>query len=66
MNYRVDYVVWNGATPGLAKGSVKAGDQESNKKYVPRGANPELCKGPQAGMSKGSLYSKVSPSLLWV
>lgn len=63
----MDYVVWNGATPGLAKGSIKCDVVgESTKKYVPKGANADLCKGPKAGLSKGSIYSKVSPSLLWV
>ena len=65
LTFSVDYVVWNGANPGLAKGSMKPGI-EAEKRYVPKGANPELCKGPKAGLSKGSIYAKASPSLLWV
>lgn len=61
----MDYVVWNGANPGLARGSIKS-ESDLSKRYVPKGSNPELCKGPQKGLNKGSLYSKVSPSLLWV
>lgn len=59
MNSSVDYVVWNGANPTLANGASLTKERNNlAKKYMPKGANSELCKGPTLGLAKGSLYSK--------
>lgn len=62
--YRADYVTWNGANPDLAKGTQKLalGPDRSirlDRSYKARGPNSDLCKGPAAGLAKGSMYSSL-------
>ncbi|XP_021697910.1 uncharacterized protein LOC5575136 isoform X6 [Aedes aegypti] len=64
-----DYVTWNGANPDLAKGSQKLalGPDRSIRldrgTYKARGPNADLCKGPAAGLAKGSMYAQLNCSL---
>ncbi|XP_062534958.1 uncharacterized protein LOC134204149 [Armigeres subalbatus] len=64
-----DYVTWNGANPDLAKGSQKLalGPDRSIRlergSYKARGPNADLCKGPVAGLAKGSMYAQLNCSL---
>lgn len=60
---RADYVTWNGANPEFYKGqrNLAHGSNaalRSEQTYKAYGPNPELCKGPQAALSKGSIYSQ--------
>lgn len=61
---RTDYVTWSGANPDILLSSkTKAlGPNASNRvgSYTPRGHNSDLCKGPQVGLAKGSIYSQMS------
>ncbi|XP_055715899.1 uncharacterized protein LOC129809810 isoform X6 [Phlebotomus papatasi] len=64
----VDYVTWNGANPDLATGRKQAAlgsdpKNRSERSYVPKGANVELCKGPRPGLAKGSIYSQLTKGL---
>ncbi|XP_059621075.1 uncharacterized protein LOC132264775 isoform X2 [Phlebotomus argentipes] len=64
----VDYVTWNGANPDLATGrkQVALGSDPKNRSersYVPKGANAELCKGPRPGLAKGSIYSQLTKGI---
>ncbi|XP_061392274.1 uncharacterized protein LOC133327750 [Musca vetustissima] len=58
-----DYVTWNGANPEFYKGqnNLAIGPDASllsEHKYKPFGPNPELCKGPQVTLAKGSIYNQ--------
>lgn len=59
-----DYVAWSGANPDILLSSkAKAlGPNASNRvgSYTARGHNSDLCKGPQRGLAKGSIYSQLS------
>ncbi|XP_039439678.1 uncharacterized protein LOC120420655 isoform X5 [Culex pipiens pallens] len=57
-----DYVTWSGANPDLVKGSQKLahGPDRSirmERSYKAHGPNGDLCKGPAAGLAKGSMYA---------
>ncbi|XP_073824326.1 uncharacterized protein isoform X2 [Musca autumnalis] len=58
-----DYVTWNGANPEFYKGqrNLAIGPDVSLRcepTYKPYGPNPEFCKGPQATLTKGSIYKQ--------
>lgn len=60
---RADYVTWNGANPEFYQGqrNLAIGPDNtlrSDHTYKPCGHNPDLCKGPQTGLAKGSIYSQ--------
>lgn len=62
--HRTDYVTWNGANPDIAMGhKIKASGSNSamriDRAYPARGRTSELCKGPQVGLAKGSMYLKI-------
>lgn len=62
--YSSDYLTWNGANPDLNKGrknTIRGSDNSllSERNYVPRGANKELCKG-SSSLAKGSMYSQLN------
>ncbi|XP_055696156.1 uncharacterized protein LOC129797520 isoform X3 [Lutzomyia longipalpis] len=64
----VDYVTWNGANPDLAVGRkqlAKGSDPKnrSERSYVPKGANSELCKGPRQSLAKGSIYNQLTKGI---
>nr|XP_036220575.1 uncharacterized protein LOC106627441 isoform X9 [Bactrocera oleae] len=59
-----DYVTWNGANRDMPQGNnqkqlAKGPDagKLSERSYTPIGRNPELCKGAQKGLAKGSIYA---------
>ncbi|XP_038115631.1 uncharacterized protein LOC6050161 isoform X5 [Culex quinquefasciatus] len=57
-----DYVTWSGANPDLVKGSqmLAHGPDRSirmERSYKAHGPNGDLCKGPAAGLAKGSMYA---------
>ena len=59
-------MTWAGPQPrsqsrtGLAKGPNKS--MLSSHRYLSKGPNRDVCKGPQKGLSKGSLYSHLTAS----
>ncbi|XP_033158355.1 uncharacterized protein LOC117139827 isoform X1 [Drosophila mauritiana] len=58
-----DYVTWNGPNTKLLQKQVTQGPDASlltDRTYKPRGGNSELCKGPQSGLAKGSIYAQGS------
>ncbi|XP_032574087.1 uncharacterized protein LOC6616411 isoform X2 [Drosophila sechellia] len=58
-----DYVTWNGPNTKLLQKQVTQGPDASlltDRTYKPRGGNAELCKGPQSGLAKGSIYAQGS------
>ncbi|XP_039486438.1 uncharacterized protein LOC120448477 isoform X3 [Drosophila santomea] len=58
-----DYVTWNGPNTKLLQKQVTQGPDASlltDRSYKPRGGNSELCKGPQSGLAKGSIYAQGS------
>lgn len=60
--HSADYVTWSGANPDLVKGSQKLahGPDRSirmERSYKAHGPNGDLCKGPAAGLAKGSMYA---------
>jgi len=60
-----DYVTWNGANPDIIKGHKMTANGPNTalrieRTYVTRGRSSELCKGPQIGLAKGSMYSQMS------
>ncbi|KQS44355.1 uncharacterized protein LOC6546271 isoform X2 [Drosophila erecta] len=58
-----DYVTWNGPNTKLLQKQVTHGPDASlltDRTYKPRGGNSELCKGPQSGLAKGSIYAQGS------
>uniref|UniRef100_A0A6B2E579 Putative bag family molecular chaperone regulator 3 n=1 Tax=Phlebotomus kandelakii TaxID=1109342 RepID=A0A6B2E579_9DIPT len=64
----VDYVTWNGANPDLAMGRKQTAlgsdpKNRSERSYVPKGANAELCKGPRPSLAKGSIYSQLTKGI---
>ncbi|XP_014103040.2 uncharacterized protein [Bactrocera oleae] len=59
-----DYVTWNGANPDMPQGNNQKqlaqgpdAGKLSERSYTPIGRNPELCKGAQKGLAKGSIYA---------
>lgn len=63
-----DYVTWNGANPDISvgrKGLANGSDPSllADRNYGPRGHNNDLCKGPQVGLAKGSIYSQLNRSM---
>ncbi|XP_017481295.1 PREDICTED: uncharacterized protein LOC108370479 [Rhagoletis zephyria] len=64
-----DYVTWNGANPDMPQGNNQkqlANGPDASKlcerTYKPMGRNPELCKGAQKGLAKGSIYAQLAAS----
>lgn len=62
--YRADYIAWNGANSELCKGNrshAKGADPSlrSNRLNITQGSKSELCKGPQAGLAKGSIFTQL-------
>ncbi|XP_055909687.1 uncharacterized protein LOC129944349 isoform X2 [Eupeodes corollae] len=62
-----DYVTWNGANPDISLGrkNIAVGPDQAiiqDHSYLANGRNPDLCKGPQAGLAKGSIYSQLKSS----
>ncbi|XP_054084466.1 uncharacterized protein LOC105220781 isoform X2 [Zeugodacus cucurbitae] len=62
-----DYVTWNGANPDMPQGhnqkQLSHGPDASKlceRSYTPIGRNPELCKGAQKGLAKGSIYAQLA------
>ncbi|XP_043648471.1 uncharacterized protein LOC122616945 isoform X2 [Drosophila teissieri] len=58
-----DYVTWNGPNTKLLQKQIIQGPDASlltDRTYKPRGGNSELCKGPQPGLAKGSIYAQGS------
>ncbi|XP_036335605.1 uncharacterized protein LOC118745997 isoform X1 [Rhagoletis pomonella] len=62
-----DYVTWNGANPDMPQGNNQkqlANGPDASKlcerTYKPMGRNPELCKGAQKGLAKGSIYAQLA------
>lgn len=68
-----DYVAWNGANPEMNSGrkSLARGPDPSNRLGTTRssvvggatGPNPDLCKGANVGLAKGSRYEQMSRQL---
>lgn len=62
--YSADYIAWNGANSELCKGNrslAKGADPSlrSNRLNITQGSKNELCKGPQAGLAKGSIFTQL-------
>lgn len=62
--YRADYIAWNGANSELCKGtkSLAKGPNpalRTNRILQTQGTKSELCKGPNASLVKGSIYSQL-------
>nr|NP_788560.3 uncharacterized protein Dmel_CG10508, isoform L [Drosophila melanogaster]AAF51689.5 uncharacterized protein Dmel_CG10508, isoform L [Drosophila melanogaster] len=58
-----DYVTWNGPNTKLLQKQITQGPNASlltDRTYKPRGGKSELCKGPQSGLAKGSIYAQGS------
>uniref|UniRef100_A0A0A1WKK3 Uncharacterized protein ZK632.5 n=1 Tax=Zeugodacus cucurbitae TaxID=28588 RepID=A0A0A1WKK3_ZEUCU len=62
-----DYVTWNGANPDMPQGHNQKqlshgpdASKLSERNYTPIGRNPELCKGAQKGLAKGSIYAQLA------
>uniref|UniRef100_A0A034VG96 Uncharacterized protein n=1 Tax=Bactrocera dorsalis TaxID=27457 RepID=A0A034VG96_BACDO len=62
-----DYVTWNGANPDMPQGSNQKqlaqgpdAGKLSERSYTAIGRNPELCKGAQKGLAKGSIYAQLA------
>lgn len=62
--HRADYIAWNGANSELCKGTrslAKGTDPtlRSGRLIQAQGSKSELCKGPTAGLAKGSIYAQL-------
>lgn len=62
--YSADYIAWNGANSELCKGSKSLAKGpnpalRSNRMNQTQGTKNELCKGPNASLVKGSIYSQL-------
>uniref|UniRef100_A0A0K8UTD1 CUE domain-containing protein n=1 Tax=Bactrocera latifrons TaxID=174628 RepID=A0A0K8UTD1_BACLA len=62
-----DYVTWNGANPDMPQGNNQKqlaqgpdAGKLSERSYTAIGRNPELCKGAQKGLAKGSIYAQLA------
>ncbi|XP_050333043.1 uncharacterized protein LOC126761134 isoform X3 [Bactrocera neohumeralis] len=62
-----DYVTWNGANPDMPQGNNQKqlaqgpdAGKLSERSYTAIGRNPELCKGVQKGLAKGSIYAQLA------
>lgn len=64
-----DYVTWSGANPDISlgrKGIAQGADAtllSDRNTTLALGHNNELCKGPQVGLAKGSIYSQINCAL---
>lgn len=62
--FRADYIAWNGANSDLCRGSrglAKGSDPSlrTNRLNIAQGSKNELCKGPQTGLAKGSIFAQI-------
>ncbi|XP_039964883.1 uncharacterized protein LOC120777559 isoform X1 [Bactrocera tryoni] len=62
-----DYVTWNGANPDMPQGNNQKqlaqgpdAGKLNERSYTAIGRNPELCKGVQKGLAKGSIYAQLA------
>lgn len=64
-NFREEYIKWLGPNMNIVKGpnsNLVIGPNRSllsKRYYKPIGANPEMRKGPQIGLAKGSIFSQL-------
>lgn len=62
--FRADYIAWNGANANLCKGNrglAKGSDSSlrTNRLNIAQGPKNDLCKGPQTGLAKGSIFAQI-------